>query len=940
MKKFLFVMVAVGCLAALWGCDETKNSAPIAGDPPIVQKPGSDVAVATLAAFIKAGHEMTPDPKHRGQHPKGHGCVWAEFAVNVDGLPDDMRIGIFKESRSFKALIRFSNGRTPDDREPDVHGMAIKLFDVEGEKVLPSGQPGSEEKTHDFVLADNPVFFAKNAQHMLDFVKATSGKPPEERAKIVAELAKKDYPRLIGFTKPAASSPFVMSYWSQTPYQLGTRAVKYLGAPKPARDASEGSAPPGDSADFLRTAMVEELTNKQREAVFDFFVQPWVDDETTPVDDATVEWKSTPIKIATITIAPQTFDSAAQMEFCERLSYTPWHCLPVHQPLGSINRARKTIYLESLKTRSGGTSSVEPTGNETFEALPAVTWQDERERRNREHQNYIAGQVESYNWFAHASNGKSGPPFILVRLLPELDPEIWGSPEEDFARFGFFRTSADADRPLPTALAWDTLIAGEEGPKLHGVTLSCGACHIGRVRLIDKDRNGKDAHEDLVGAPNTQADVRKWRRAFELMAAKRLSNPTDIQKTVDEVIKLMDSKEPTFFYREWPGNDRSVEAEQRKIFKAKAPEIIGNLAKQVGVGRYAVDKELQTNYSKSNHPPLEGGTPGQSDGSGDLIPKLLLLEEIAKNPTNQGEAIKNYMATDYEALPKKLATATDNLSTWSQVEHPLAQLDGSVKSPFFRNIAAILAIAGRPDLINVQNAHISGKLIRNLPPPPYPFNVDIESAGRGKKLYKENCAVCHHPNSEEVYSTLGTDPNRAKVLRPKTFDLFLRNFQACVPEDFSYLETKPDGTIANVRPRLLPAEEVLVNRSDPSKQGYLASALEGTWARAPYLHNGAVPTLRHLLAPKNADSARPAKFVRGCVSYDTANVGFVWQIDRLQEYRALDLVSTVYDTSWDGCSNSGHDTDIFVLGKKRKLDWSGEDSRRALQDLVEYLKTL
>jgi hypothetical protein len=76
------------------------------------------------------------------------------------------------------------------------------------------------------------------------------------------------------------------------------------------------------------------------------------------------------------------------------------------------------------------------------------------------------------------------------------------------------------------------------------------------------------------------------------------------------------------------------------------------------------------------------------------------------------------------------------------------------------------------------------------------------------------------------------------------------------------------------------------------------------------------------------------------VSYDTANVGFVWQLDRFSEYQKLDPVAAVYDTSWDGCSNGGHDTDLEVLGKKRKLDWSGDENHESLNDLIEYLKTL
>ena len=51
--------------------------------------------------------------------------------------------------------------------------------------------------------------------------------------------------------------------------------------------------------------------------------------------------------------------------------------------------------------------------------------------------------------------------------------------------------------------------------------------------------------------------------------------------------------------------------------------------------------------------------------------------------------------------------------------------------------------------------------------------------------------------------------------------------------------------------------------------GYANSPLDGIWLRAPYLHNGSVPTLWHLLNPQD----RPAVFYRGDDTYDFRNVG-------------------------------------------------------------------
>jgi hypothetical protein len=50
------------------------------------------------------------------------------------------------------------------------------------------------------------------------------------------------------------------------------------------------------------------------------------------------------------------------------LSYTPWHCLKEHRPLGNQSRARKRMYFElrDLRQRMNQTPHIEPTGAETF----------------------------------------------------------------------------------------------------------------------------------------------------------------------------------------------------------------------------------------------------------------------------------------------------------------------------------------------------------------------------------------------------------------------------------------------------------------------------------------------------------------------------------------------------------------------------------------------
>ena len=72
-------------------------------------------------------------------HPKMNGCVKAEFIIEKN-LPEELKVGIFKEAKSFPAWIRFSNGDTKPlpDWKKDIRGFAIKIMNVPGKKIVES----------------------------------------------------------------------------------------------------------------------------------------------------------------------------------------------------------------------------------------------------------------------------------------------------------------------------------------------------------------------------------------------------------------------------------------------------------------------------------------------------------------------------------------------------------------------------------------------------------------------------------------------------------------------------------------------------------------------------------------------------------------------------------------------------------------------------------
>ena len=333
--------------------------------------PGEQAAIDRVTELTRSKHERdyAPNvrPMLRDQHAKPHGCVRAEFTVAPD-VPTQLRYGLFAEPHTYQAWIRFSSSaggpKLPPDTKRDAHGMAIKLLGVDGPKVLEAERDAT---TQDFVLANSTVFFCRNAHEYVELAsRASEGKilrfflgwnPAKWRVRLLVNL--------LVATKRAVHNPLHVQYWSQTPSALGPFAVKYSARPQSGRNRKP--AVRGD--DYLEDAMRQQLA--AGDACFDFMVQRQGDPERMPVEDPTIRWseRASPfLTVATIRIPPQEFTSEAQQAFAENLSFTPWHSLPEHQPLGGINRVRRDVYeaISRLRHEANGVPRREPTGDEVF----------------------------------------------------------------------------------------------------------------------------------------------------------------------------------------------------------------------------------------------------------------------------------------------------------------------------------------------------------------------------------------------------------------------------------------------------------------------------------------------------------------------------------------------------------------------------------------------
>jgi Catalase len=320
----------------------------------------------TFEGAVKKEHAAGIGPAWRDAHAKAHGCVKADFSVKAD-IPADLRRGVFAATRLFTAWIRFSNGdgKPQDDHTRDGRGMAIKLTGVDGPKLLAEE---AEAKTQDFVMINSPAFFIRNASDYVSFTRAS--KYHLSFAFFLTHWHELRVARAI--VEEKIDEVFEQRYFSMTPYQLGERYIKFSARPV---DCGTGAAlvpsvalPPG-GPNYLRDRMIAWMNSK--DACFIFAVQPQTDPATMPVEDPTIVWdeiRAPFIEVATIRIPKQRFDSEAQQTFCENLSYTPWHALAEHRPVGGINRIRKVVYegISVLRHKLNKTPRVEPTGNETF----------------------------------------------------------------------------------------------------------------------------------------------------------------------------------------------------------------------------------------------------------------------------------------------------------------------------------------------------------------------------------------------------------------------------------------------------------------------------------------------------------------------------------------------------------------------------------------------
>lgn len=332
---------------------------------PLAQETIPDDEAETITELVRVLSKKIMDEKdgsiiRRDAHPKMHGLVKADFMIEPN-LPPELAVGLFAHPATYPAWIRFSNqnAQPQADNKRDVRGMAIKLLNVPGPKLLEGFENAT---THDFVTISSPNLVTSDAKEFLGLLNAFTSNKLAEALFCLTHLRTT---KTILETFKNYDNPLHIRYWSTTPYLLGDgRAVKYSNVPQFV--AVDHDADDKDD-NYLRQVMVAHLNGK--DAWFDFCVQFQTDAETMPIEDANEVWDEavSPFhKVASIRIPRQQFGNPVRDKYGENLSFNPWHALAEHRPLGGVNRARRVVYSAISKERHEMNGEVmrEPNGYE------------------------------------------------------------------------------------------------------------------------------------------------------------------------------------------------------------------------------------------------------------------------------------------------------------------------------------------------------------------------------------------------------------------------------------------------------------------------------------------------------------------------------------------------------------------------------------------------
>ena len=338
---------------------------------PSVERPDADEAKTTqaLIATLRYINEKTfADGGHaiRSVHAKTHGILQGYLEVDTC-LRSDLAQGLFANPGRYPVVMRFSTipGDILDDSVSTPRALAIKVIGVEGERL-----EGSEgDVTQDFVLNNGPAFGASDPKRFLARLRllARTTNRAQRLKKILSAVMRQVQKVIVVIAGRPNSTVATLgghpethilgdTFYSQAPLRFDDFIAKISVAPKSPELRALTRSP----------LNVNGVPNGLREAVLDFFktnggvwevrAQLCTDLEHMPIENAAVVWSeevSPYQQIARITVKPQlAWSEVRSSAVDDGMSFSPWHGLAAHRPLGGIMRVRKAAYEAAKKFRA------------------------------------------------------------------------------------------------------------------------------------------------------------------------------------------------------------------------------------------------------------------------------------------------------------------------------------------------------------------------------------------------------------------------------------------------------------------------------------------------------------------------------------------------------------------------------------------------------------
>ncbi|MFA6965016.1 catalase family protein [Bosea sp. (in: a-proteobacteria)] len=343
-------------------------SAPLRYHPAVEQPEADEAATADglVAALLSISETTYRDGGRplRSVHAKSHALLTGEIEILAD-LPPVLAQGLFAQPARYPVAMRVSTipGDLLDDNVSVPRGMALKIIGVPGERLAGS----EDDATQDFVMVNGPVFAAPTGKAFLKNLKLLAGTTDKaegakkalstvlQSVESVVEAFGGKSATLVQLGGHPETNPLGETYFTQAPLLYGDYIAKFALVPvSPELTAlTNAKVDLSGKPDRLRQAAIDFF--HAHGGVWELRAQLCCDLETMPVEDSTVEWPqetSAYVPVARVTVASQEAWSAAKSKaFDDGLSFSPWHGLAAHRPLGSIMRLRKPAYRMSARFR-------------------------------------------------------------------------------------------------------------------------------------------------------------------------------------------------------------------------------------------------------------------------------------------------------------------------------------------------------------------------------------------------------------------------------------------------------------------------------------------------------------------------------------------------------------------------------------------------------------